>query len=349
MKCGVAGATGYLGAELLRLLAGHAELEVALVQGDSTAGQQLTDALPALAAEPAYQGLVVEALDPGDLESLDVVFVALPSGTSQEAVAALTGRVRLVVDLGADFRLKDPRLYPIWYGWEHSRPELLEEAVYGLPELFKAELAGARLVAAPGCYVTAASMALAPLVREGLVEAAGIIVDAASGTSGAGKQPAANLHHPYANERFAPYGLLNHRHTPEMEQVIGGTVLFTPHLAPMTRGILATCYARSARAPARSGGPAGASAALVEYLGDFYRDAPFVRVAGAGELVSTADCYGSNVVHLTARVDDRTGWTVVLAALDNLVKGGAGQAVQAANVALGLPETSGLPLVGLTP
>lgn len=350
MKCGVVGATGYLGTELLRLLAGHGELEVALVQGDSTAGRALGEALPPLAAEPAYRGLMVEALDPADLESLDVVFVALPSGTSQEVVAALAGRVRLVVDLGADFRLRDPGLYPTWYGWEHSRPELLAQAVYGLPELFGEELFGASLVAAPGCYVTAASVALAPLVRNGLVQGEGIVVDAASGTSGAGKQPSANLHHPLANERFAPYGLLDHRHTPEMEQVIGGSILFTPHLAPMTRGILATCYARPpAERAGRAGGATGSSAALVEYLDDFYERAPFVRVAGESELVSTADCYGSNVVHVTARVDGRTGWIIVLAALDNLVKGGAGQALQAANVALGLPETMGLPLVGLMP
>jgi N-acetyl-gamma-glutamyl-phosphate reductase len=344
VKCAVAGATGYLGTELLRLLSGHPVLEVAVVQGDSTAGRRLGDVVPALA--PVMGDLTVGELDADALGQAEVVFLALPSGASQEAVASLLGRVRLVVDLGADFRLRDPSLYQTWYGWEHSHPELLEKAVYGLPELAGDELAGAELVAAPGCYVTAAAIALAPLVAGGLVRPEGIIVDAASGTSGAGKAPSANLHHPLANERFAPYGLLTHRHTPEMEQAIGegASVLFTPHLAPMTRGILATCYAR----PIAATGPP-TSESLVESLRQAYEHAPFVNVQSAEALPSTADAYGSNVVHLSARVDPRTGWAVVISALDNLVKGGAGQAVQAANVALGLAETSGLPLAGLSP
>jgi len=343
VKCAVAGATGYLGTELLRLLAAHPTLEVAVVQADSTAGRPIGEVVPALA--PAFGGLQVGTLDPAELEQADVVFVALPSGASQDAVAALVGRVRLVVDLGADFRLKDPGLYPLWYGWEHSRPDLLQKAAYGLPELFAEEIAGADLVAAPGCYVTAAAIALAPLVEAGVIEREGVIVDAASGTSGAGKAPAANLHHPLANERLAPYGLLNHRHTPEMEQVIGARLLFTPHLAPMTRGILATCYAR----PADGSEAPRTSEELNDLLTDRYAEAPFVYVHGADALPSTADAYGSNVVHLTARVDDRTGWIVVISALDNLVKGGAGQAIQAANLALGLPETAGLPLAALSP
>ena len=345
MKCAVAGATGYLGTELLRLLSTHPSLEVAIAQGGSTAGRRLGDVVPALA--PAFGDLVVGALDASELEQADVVFVALPSGASQDVVGRLVGRVRLVVDLGADFRLKDASLYPRWYGWEHSRPDLLEVARYGLPELFGAALRDAELVAAPGCYVTAAALALAPLVREGVVDAGGVIVDAASGTSGAGKAASANLHHPLANERFAPYGLLTHRHTPEMEQAIGAGVLFTPHLAPMTRGILATCYARPA-ATAPSGSPK-TTEELVALFHDLYVGAPFVNVHGPDCLPSTADCYGSNVAHLTARLDPRTGWVLVLCAIDNLVKGGAGQALQAANLALGLPETAGLPLAALTP
>jgi N-acetyl-gamma-glutamyl-phosphate reductase len=215
----------------------------------------------------------------------------------------------------------------------------LERAVYGLPELRRRQLVGAELVSAPGCYVTAASVALEPLVSSGVLEPRGIIVDAASGTSGGGKSPSAGLHHPLANERFAPYGLLEHRHTPEMEQIIGGEVLFTPHLAPMTRGILATCYARPASSTSTE--------ELLQALGERYRSEPFVQVTPG--LPSTADAYGSNVVHLTARADQRTGWVIVIAAIDNLVKGGSGQAIQAANVALGLPETTGLPLVGLSP
>jgi N-acetyl-gamma-glutamyl-phosphate reductase len=337
VKCGVVGATGYLGAELLRLLSEHPVLDVAVAQADSTAGSTVGDVYPALGR--AYRDLLIDGLDTSALERLDVVFVALPSGTSQAVVSILAGKVRLVVDLGADFRLQDPAAYPRWYGFDHTVPHLLPRAVYGLPELCRPQLVGADLVASPGCYVTAAAVALQPLVSSGVLQPRGIIVDAASGTSGAGKSPSAGLHHPLANERFAPYGLLDHRHTPEMEQIIGGEVLFTPHYAPMTRGILATCYAR----------PAGATStdALLAALGDRYGSEPFVQVTAG--LPSTADAYGSNVVHLTARSDDRTGWVIVIAAIDNLVKGGAGQAIQAANVALGLPETAGLPLAGLSP
>jgi N-acetyl-gamma-glutamyl-phosphate reductase len=337
MKCGIVGATGYLGAELLRLLADHPVLDVAIAQADSTAGAALGDIYPALGR--AYRHLVVDGLEIAPLEQLDVVFVALPSGTSQSVVGALTGRVPLVVDLGADFRLQDASAYPRWYGWEHSMPELLPRAVYGLPEIYKRQLSGASLIASPGCYVTAAAVGLQPLVAGGLVEPTGIIVDGASGTSGAGKSTSANLHHPLANERFVAYGVLDHRHTPEMEQVIGAELLFTPHLAPMTRGILTTSYARPA-APVTT-------ESLLERLAERYDGEPFVNVMAG--VPSTADAYGSNVVHLTARADDRTGWVVVMAAIDNLVKGGSGQAIQAANVALGLDETAGLPLVGLSP
>jgi N-acetyl-gamma-glutamyl-phosphate reductase len=339
MKCGVVGATGYLGAELLRLLAGHPDLDVVAVQAESTAGTSLGEVYPGLA--PAYGDLAVGALEPGCLGGCDVVFVALPSGVSQAVVSSLVDKVRLVVDLGADFRLRDPALYEQWYGFSHSCPDLIGTAVYGLPELFRDELREATLVAAPGCYPTAASLALCPLVAAGLIERSGIIVDAASGTSGAGKSPSAGLHHPLVNERLTAYGLLTHRHTPEMEQVIGAEVLFTPHLAPMTRGILATCYARRATEEPVT------TDQVVGQLRVQYAAEPFVHVSDG--LPSTSDAYGSNVAHLTARVDRRTGWVVVISAIDNLVKGGAGQAVQAANVALGLAETAGLPTAALSP
>jgi N-acetyl-gamma-glutamyl-phosphate reductase len=321
----------------LRLLADHPVLDVAIAQAASTAGSRIADVYPALGR--AYRDQVIDELDTPALERLDVVFVALPSGASQDVVACLAGKVRLVVDLGADFRLQDPAAYPRWYGFEHSVPALLPRAVYGLPELNRRQLIGADLISAPGCYVTAAAVALQPLVSAALLQATGIIVDAASGTSGAGKAPSPGLHHGLVNERFAPYGLLDHRHTPEMEQVIGAEVLFTPHLAPMTRGILATCYARPAMGTSTE--------ELLQALGERYGSEPFVHVTPG--VPSTADAYGSNVVHLTARADVRTGWVIVIAAIDNLVKGGSGQAIQAANVALGLPETAGLPLVGLSP
>ena len=243
MKVGIVGASGYTGAELLRLLAAHPALEVAVATAHTHAGQPVGGHTPSLAA--AYPGLVYEDSQPGRLDGLDVVFCALPHGESQRVVPELRGRVGLVVDLAADFRLRDASLYPSWYGGEHAAPDLLAEAVYGLPELFRDDLAGATLVAAAGCYPTAAGLALAPLVRQGLVEPTGIIVDAASGVSGAGRGPKESLHFGTVDEDFNAYGLLTHRHTPEMEQILGCEVLFTPHLAPMVRGILATCYAAS--------------------------------------------------------------------------------------------------------
>jgi N-acetyl-gamma-glutamyl-phosphate reductase len=244
-----------------------------------------------------------------------------------------------VVDLGADFRLRDPAVYERWYGEAHVAPDLLERFVYGLPELQRDAIVKAEAVAVPGCYPTAAALALAPLTEAGVVEPTGIIVDAASGVSGAGRALKHGTHFGTANEDFTAYGLLDHRHTPEMEQSVGATLLFTPHLAPMTRGILATCYAR----------PTGSTSTeeLLALFGAAYADEPFV-VAGPS-IPSTKATWGSNCAHLTARYDERTGWVVVIAALDNLVKGAAGQAVQCANLVLGLPETSGLSAIGVYP
>jgi N-acetyl-gamma-glutamyl-phosphate reductase len=343
MKAGIIGGSGYTGVELLRLLAGHPDIEVATVTAHSRAGQLVGEYTPSLAA--AYPGMVYEAASPTSLDGLDLVFCALPHGESQRIVPALRDRVGVIVDLAADFRLRDPALYPTWYGEAHEAPELLDHAVYGLPELFRPPLAGATLIASAGCYPTAAGLALAPLVRAGLIEASGIIVDAASGTSGAGRAATDSLHFGTVDENFVAYGLLTHRHTPEMQQILGAEVLFTPHLAPMVRGILATCYARPA-APA-AGARALTTSDVMDALHAAYDHEPFVVVTDAPP--STKATSGSNCAHVTARVDGRTGWVLALCALDNLVKGAAGQAVQCANAALGLPETTGLPTAGLYP
>jgi N-acetyl-gamma-glutamyl-phosphate reductase len=339
MKAGILGASGYTGSELLRLLAGHPEFEVAVATAHSHAGEQVGTHTPSLAA--AYPGLAYEESDPARFEGLDLVFCGLPHGESQRIVPELRTRVGLVVDLAADFRLKDAALYPQWYGEEHSAPELLDDAVYGLPELFRPGLAGATLIAAAGCYPTSAGLALAPLVRAGLVEPTGLVVDAASGVSGAGRGLKESLHFGTVDEDFTAYGLLTHRHTPEMEQIIGGQVLFTPHLAPMTRGILATCYARP------TAGTAPTTEAVMAVLREAYDAEPFVVVTDAPP--STKATAGSNAAHVTARVDPRTGWVLALCALDNLVKGASGQAIQCANAALSLPETTGLPIAGVYP
>ena len=337
IQVGIVGASGYTGAELLRLCAGHPDLEVRVATGESMAGTRTADLYPSLAA--GYPDLVFAPYDPADLAGLDLVFLGLPHGSSQAIVPELLGKVGHLVDLAADFRLQDPSLYPRWYGEAHTAPELLPEFAYGLPELFREEIKGAAHVATPGCYPTAASLALAPLVRAGVVETSGIIVDAASGVSGAGRSPKATTSFCAVDEDFTAYGLLDHRHTPEMEQVLGASVLFTPHLAPMSRGILATCYAR----------PTGASstAALLELQRAAYAAEPFVVVLEGSP--STKATLGSNTAHVTARYDERTGTVMAIAAIDNLTKGASGAAVQCANLLLGLPETTGLPIAGVYP
>lgn len=334
---GIIGASGYTGAELLRLLASHPTLKVKVATGESQAGQRAAELYPSLAG--AYPDLVFSGVSAEAVDGLEVVFLAMPHGQAQAIVPELIGRVGHIVDLSADFRLKDPSAYPKWYGAEHACPELLARFAFGIPELFRAGLAGAPLVAAAGCYVTAAALALAPFVRGGHVERAGIIVDAASGTSGAGRTLRPSSHFATANEDFSAYSLLDHRHTPEIEQAIGGQVLFTPHLAPMTRGILATCYARPLDLDRTED--------ALAVLNEAYSSEPFVIVTDRPP--GTKSTLGSNCVQMTARVDPRTGWLVVLAALDNLVKGASGQALQCANLAVGLPEGDGLPLVGVYP
>jgi N-acetyl-gamma-glutamyl-phosphate reductase len=334
VSIGIIGGSGFTGAELLRLCAGHPDLTVELATGDTQAGTAVADLYPSLAA--GYPTLVFSEYRPEAVEGLDLVFCGLPHGASQTIVPELAVQVKHLVDLAADFRLRDSATYAQWYGDDHAAPDLLDDFVYGLPELFRDQLHNAALVAAPGCYPTAAALALAPLLRAGLVEATGIIVDAASGVSGAGRGK-----YPFCgtDEDFVAYGLLDHRHTAEIEQTLGAQVLFTPHLAPMNRGILATCYARPT-------GPTSTGEVL-EVLHAAYDAEPFVVVSDASP--STKATLGSNTAHVTARADDRTGWVVALCAIDNLVKGASGQAIQCANLALGLEETAGLPVVGVYP
>lgn len=336
-QVGIIGASGFTGAELLRLLAQHPELEVRLATGDTQAGTRVAELYPSLGA--AYPDLVFVPYDAAGVAGLDLVFLALPHGASQAIVPELIGKVEHLVDLAADFRLHDPALYPEWYGEPHTAPELLGDFAYGLPELFRDDLRAASHVAVPGCYPTAASLALAPLVRAGVVERTGIIVDAASGVSGAGRPPKPSTTFCTVDEDFTAYGLLDHRHTPEIEQVTGASVLFTPHLAPMNRGILATCYAR----------PTGPSSTgeLLGVLRQAYAAEPFVVVSDGSP--STKATLGSNCAHVTARYDERTGWVLAIAAIDNLTKGASGQAIQCANLLLSLPETTGLPIAGVYP
>lgn len=336
---GIIGASGYTGAELLRLAAQHPDMRVVYATGDTQAGTRAASLYPSLAA--AYPDMVFESFDPARAEGLDLVFLGLPHEASMALAPELVGKVGCVVDLSAAYRLKDASLYPKWYGFTHDQPALLAEAVFGLPELHRAELKGARLVATPGCHVTAATLALAPLVRGGLIATSGVVVNSITGVSGAGRALKHTSLFCTADEDVNAYGLLDHRHTPEIEQEVGAQVLFTPHLAPMNRGILATCYAKPAEGVALS------TDSLIALLADFYADEPFVVVGTSSP--STKATLGSNAAHLTARYDDRTGTVLVLCAIDNLAKGASGGAVQAANVALGLAETAGLSAIGVYP
>jgi N-acetyl-gamma-glutamyl-phosphate reductase len=336
---GVIGASGYTGVELLRLCAQHPQFNVVYATGDSQAGTLASALYPSLAA--AYPNLVFEELSIDRAIKCDIVFLGLPHEVSMKIVPQLYERVRLVVDLSGAFRLLNAANYPQWYGFEHTCPELLTHAVYGLPELYRKQLIGATLIATPGCYVTAASLALSPLVTADVINLQGVIVDAASGVSGAGRTLKDNTMFASANEDFSAYGLLDHRHTPEIEQITGAQVLFTPHLVPMNRGILATCYAR----PAEGSTPSTSS--LLATLARAYHNEPFVVVRPASP--STKATLGTNTAQLTARYDERTGYVMVLCAIDNLTKGASGGAIQAANVALGIDETLGLTSVGMFP
>jgi len=335
---GIIGASGYTGAELLRICASHPDLRVSVATGDSQAGTAVADLYPSLAG--AYGDLVFAPWDASLADGLDAVFLGLPHGASQGIVGDLLGRVGAVVDLGADFRLSDAATYRTWYGDEHTCPDLLDRFVYGLPELHRDQLRGADAVAVPGCYPTAATLALAPLVAAGLVRTEGIIVDAVSGVSGAGRPPKPTTTFCAVDEDVTAYGLLDHRHTAEMEMNLGASVLFTPHLVPMNRGILATCYAR----PAQDGLSTGAVLAAQT---EAYADELFVVASERSP--STKATLGSNAAHVTARYDARTDTVIAIGAIDNLGKGAAGQAVQCMNLALGLPEAAGLSTVGTYP
>jgi N-acetyl-gamma-glutamyl-phosphate reductase len=343
-RAAVVGGSGYTGAELLRLLAGHPEIEVGLVTADSNAGASVAELYPSLAT--AYEGVTYEQVSPADLAGLDVVFLCLPHGQSQAIAGALVDTVGHVVDLGADFRLPVDD-YERWYREEHTAPELLEHFAFGMPELYRDEISDSRHVASPGCYPTSASLALAPLLAAGLIESSGIVVDAVSGVSGAGRGLKASSLFAEVSDNVTAYGLLTHRHTAEMEQALGHVagepvqVLFTPHLVPMTRGILATCYARPVAGVSLS------TDGLLAGYRDFYAGEPFVHVTDGSP--ATKATLGSNAAHVTVRYDERTGTVLAIGALDNLVKGASGQALQNANLVLGLPETTALSTIGLMP
>lgn len=343
-KVAVIGASGYTGVELLRLLALHPGVRVSAVTSRQQAGQPIAEVFPSLAG---IYDLTFEALEPAALAGrAEVVFTAVPHQAAMAIVPALLEAGCKVVDLSADYRLHDPAVYAEWYE-EHQTPELLGEAVYGLPELYRDRVRGARLVANPGCYPTSVALALTPLLRDGLIDPATIIIDSKSGTSGAGRAAKVDTLYCEVNEGFKAYGLPRHRHTPEIEQTLSEaagvpvTVSFTPHLLPVNRGILSTCYASL-----KTGLD---TAELVEHYRRAYAGEPFVRVLPAGRLPNISQVRGSNFCDLGVSADPRTGRVIAVAAIDNLVKGAAGQALQNMNLLLGLPEGAGLGAAALVP
>ncbi len=356
LRVGVLGATGYVGAELVRLLERHPAVRIVALAARNREGVPVGEAF----AHLAETGHRIDATLP-DPSELDVVFIALPHGQATTVAPGLAARGLLVIDLGADFRLSDPADYREFYGLEHPAPELLPggrgrpadegsapvpAAVYGLPELHRDAIRGARLIAAPGCYPTTTLLALAPLARAGLV--GDVIVDAKSGVSGAGREPRLETHFSEANESIRPYGLGGHRHLPEIRGELAAlgvapgalaSLVFTPHLVPMTRGLLATCYVRPTRPVTQE--------ELDRLYAEAYGHEPFVRVAA--EPPATKTVTGSNLCRVAVRLDRRSGRVLAMAVTDNLVKGAAGQAVQSLNVVAGLPETTGLEQLPLYP
>ena len=344
VKASVIGASGYGGAETVRLLTTHPAVEIVHVTGETQQGQCLS------ALYPNLRQFVDQTLIAADAERIgrdsDITFVSLPSGKAMHLVPTLLAQGTKVIDIAADFRLRDPALYPRWYKFTHVAPAYLAEAVYGLPELHREAITRTRLLANPGCYPAAALLALLPLVRAGVVHTSGIIIDAKSGVSGAGRGGGGGFGYSEVNENVRAYGVVGHNHTAEIEQELSGIagtpvqVVFTPHLVPMTRGILVTAYA-----PLRQTLRETEALQLYE---EAYQQASFVRVLH-DDLPQTKATLGSNFCDVTVRIDARASMAIAIAAIDNLGRGAAGQAVQNMNLMCGLPETTGLLFPGLFP
>ena len=341
-RAGIINVTGYAGVELARLLYQHPEVELTTVTGRSAAGEKLSKVFPHLAS----LDLTIEA----KLGEADFVFSAMPHKESAQEIIPLIKAGIKVVDISADFRLKDAEEYQRWYGFTHPAPQLLPKAVYGLTELYRKQVASAQLVANPGCYPTGAILAMAPAVKEGIIKP-DIIFDSKSGVSGAGRSLSLQTHFSEVNEDVAAYALEGHRHLPEIIQelkLLGSEALsitFVPHLIPMTRGILTTAYAPLV--PGKiSAGKKGEEELRQLYL-DFYKDEPFIRVVDSPP--HTKHTWGNNLCLIHPTIDQRTGRLIVISSIDNLVKGAAGQAIQNMNVMLGLPETTGLEALAIYP
>jgi N-acetyl-gamma-glutamyl-phosphate reductase len=342
-RAAVLGASGYTGADMIRLAALHPGIKITALIAKGHAGQSLAQVFPHLASLDLPK-LVTS--DEVDWNEIDVVFCGLPHGTAHAEIAKLPNRIK-IVDMSADFRLRDAKTYAEWYGGEHSAPALLKDAVYGLTEHYRDKIKDARIVACPGCYPTAVLLALLPLIKAKLIAGDDIIIDAKSGVSGAGRTLKQNILFSEAGEGLSPYGIGNHRHVPEIEQELslaggaGVTINFTPHLAPMSRGELCTCYVRLAGKKTASD--------LRKALAETYASEAFVHVVEEGVIPATQHVRGSNFCHIGVFTDRLSGRAIVVAAIDNLVKGSAGQALQNFNLMFGFDETTGLRQLPLFP
>ncbi|RQD77692.1 MAG: N-acetyl-gamma-glutamyl-phosphate reductase [Candidatus Syntrophonatronum acetioxidans] len=338
IKVGIIGATGYTGIELLRLLKFHPQVEVTCITSTSQQGEEISR------VHPQFQRIYHLKLEELNLDRMaqevDIIFCALPHGLALETIPQLLERGKKVIDLSADFRLKDPQAYAEWYNYRHPRQDLLEKSVYGLPEIKREEIKEANLVANPGCYPTSIILALKPLLETNLIDPGSIIVDSKSGVSGAGRGAKLPFHFTECTENFKAYRVANHQHTPEIEQELGNiiqnkvTITFTPHLVPMIRGILSTIYAR-----VKEG--VGLEEVKEAFL-TTYGEELFIRLKEEPHLPETKFVYGTNFCDLGFTLDERTGRVVVISAIDNLVKGAAGQAIQNMNLLQGWSEETGL-------
>ncbi|MGQ4807349.1 N-acetyl-gamma-glutamyl-phosphate reductase [Candidatus Entotheonellaceae bacterium PAL068K] len=344
IKASIIGASGYGGAETVRLLTAHPQVDIVHVTAETQQGQAMSDLYPNLRHFVDQAMIAVEAERIG--HDSDVTFVSLPSGKAMHLVPALLEQGSKVIDIAADFRLRTPALYPTWYAFTHVAPDYLDQGIYGLPELHREAIKQTRLLANPGCYSVAALLALIPLLRAGQVQTSGLIIDAKSGVSGTGRGSGGGFGYAEVNENLRAYSVAGHNHTAEIEQelsAIAGSpvrVVFTPHLVPMTRGILATVYA-----------PLNGALSELDALhlyAEAYRDAPFVRVLHDA-LPQTKATLGSNYCDLTVKIDHRTHTAIAIAAIDNLGRGAAGQAIQNMNLMFGLSETTGLHHPGMFP
>ncbi len=346
LQVGIIGASGYGGVQLVRLLQDHPFVEIAYLGGDSSAGKKFGDLYPHLAHAV---NLTIEPIDIDIIgDRCEVVFLSLPNGLACDMVPKLVAKGCRVLDLSADYRFSDLDVYTQWYQTERTDRDIAATAVYGLPELYRSKLKTAQIVGCPGCYPTASLLALSPLLKQGLIDADTAIVDAKSGTSGGGRQAKTNLLLAEADNSFCAYAVGGHRHTPEIEQICSDLashevkVQFTPHLIPMVRGILATVYA-TVRDPGL------VTEDLITIYKAFYRSSPFIRILEGGIYPQTKWAMGTNLCYLGMEVDVRTGRVIVLSAIDNLIKGQAGQAIQCLNAMMGWEETIGLPQLGLYP